>query len=495
MVGDLTRRKQGGLLTSLLINIGCVVMSGLLFGVDLSRTGLETACFGLMAATSLAFGGSARRESLRVLLPSWGFLSLFWLNYPVQYVATAQLSTTTFGTQFLRLLTLRPVWGQEDLREQALRLMTMALCLLSLALTARLVWRSRLAAPTTGMIARLEIWCRNIERRAEEERRWAGLSLLISLCLIGLALPIQVRLGIGVLANTETIDHRLGGVLYHLLITFVPLLLLNAHLRATLCGSRLFAILALGSYIVLAAVEALMMSSRGYLAVRLVEICFLYFCVGRHWKRAVSWLAAGAVMAVLLYPLLTSIRESRSGQGLSVSESIGAAWQEKEMTDPIESALLAASRFIGFSSLLVSMAYGGDEFAWAELDPERIISLRESGFTRWFTERVAGYGAGVRGHFSAPGLMGAGWLLGGTVLAVLAPAVLGLFAQVLYERWTWLSQYLGPLAPVALLEVLLMFFNEGTIDISLTRMALTGSAIVALAMLFRGLASPRASHA
>ncbi|MBY0372586.1 MAG: hypothetical protein K2Q23_01250 [Bryobacteraceae bacterium] len=467
-----------------LLSASCAVLS-LFLGLDLFRgLALEWICVGLMAAALGAFAWNSRRMSLRALLPSWGFMALFLLNYPVQYFATQALAATEYGALLLRLLTLRAVWGQEDLRQESLRLMTIALCVLSLVLTSYALWRQSRERTGAGGFD-LRAWCRQIEQLGKPERRLAGILLLIGLVVAGMALPVQIRFGIGNLTNTQAVDFRLGGVLYHLLITFVPLVLLSAHLRAMLSGSRALAVAAMAAYLLLAAVEGILMSSRGYLALRMVEICLLYFCAGRTWRMAGGWLLAGVGAALVFYPLVTSIRETRSGQGLSVSESLAEAWRSNERTDRVESVLLAASRFIGFSSLLVSVSYAGDEFSWETLEPERVLTLRESGFTRWFTERVAGYGVGVRGHFSAPGLMGAGWLLGGAVLAILGPTLLAFVAQGLYDRPGWLSRTLGPVAPVAMLETALMFFNEGTIDISLTRMAMTALALVALAILVR----------
>lgn len=150
----------------------------------------------------------------------------------------------------------------------------------------------------------------------------------------------------------------------------------------------------------------------------------------------------------------------------------------------VASTLLVASRFIGYTSLLTSLHYGGERFDVEQIDVTKIVTLRESGFTRWYTEAVAGFGAGVRGHLSAPGLMGAGFVLGGVSLAVAIPALFALFCQWVFERMSARAWRLGPVVPLAVFGVFLFLFNEGTFDISWLKLVVTTGSLLLLTPLF-----------
>ena len=150
----------------------------------------------------------------------------------------------------------------------------------------------------------------------------------------------------------------------------------------------------------------------------------------------------------------------------------------------VASTLLVASRFIGYTSLLTSLHYGGERFDVDQIDVSKIVTLRESGFTRWYTEAVAGFGAGVRGHLSAPGLMGAGFVLWGVGLAVVIPALFALFCQWVFERMSARAWRLGPVVPLAVFGVFLFLFNEGTFDISWLKLVVTTGSLLLLTPLF-----------
>lgn len=465
---------------AIFLSLAFAAASLLLLQTDFSGSSLTVLAFLTMASATAVFAWRASLHGVQTLLPSWGFMALFWLNYPLQYVTTLYLASLDFGDQLLRSLTLRPVWGMDNLREDSLRIMAPALCFMALGLVSRM---ELLHSKGFRRLRGISDWTRLIEWNRQGERRTQWMLLLLSLAVVAIALPLQLTWGIGSLANQSHVDFRLGGLLYQTLVTLIPLVLLSVHIRSSLCRYPGLAVAAIVAYLGLGLIEAVMMSSRGYLALRMVEVVMLYSCLDRYRKRSAGWLLGAVVIAVTLYPMITSIRNLRSGMGLSALESVRAAWEESPSSDgQIQATVLAASRFIGFTSLMVSVGYGGDPFPWDQVSWERALSLRESSFTRWYTEHVAGYGIGVRGHFSAPGLLGAGLLLGGPWFALCAPMLLACVAQSLYERWGVLSRIVGPLVSVALLESALLLFNEGTLDISFTRIAITWLSLALLAV-------------
>lgn len=467
---------------ALFLSLTIAGFSLLLVQAEFNGSSVTIPAFLAMASATAVFVWRASAYGVQSLLPSWGFMALFWLNYPLQYVTTLYLASLDFGDQLLRSLTLRQVWGMDSLREESLRIMAPALCFMALGLICHIEVRGLLHTRSFRRLESIAEWTRLIEWNRQGERRTQWMLLLLSLTVIAVALPLQLTWGIGSLANQSHVDFRLGGLLYQTLVTLIPLVLLSVHIRSSLCRYPGLAIAAIVAYLGLGLVEAVMMSSRGYLALRMVEVVMLYSCLDRYRKRSAGWLLGAVVIAVTLYPMITSIRNLRSGMGLSAFESVRAAWQEAPSSEgPVQATVLAASRFIGFTSLMVSVGYGGDPFPWDQVSWERALSLRESSFTRWYTERVAGYGVGVRGHFSAPGILGAGLLLGGPWFALGAPMLLAWFAQFLYERWGVLSRIVGPLVSVALLESALLLFNEGTLDISFTRIAITWLSLAFLA--------------
>jgi hypothetical protein len=181
------------------------------------------------------------------------------------------------------------------------------------------------------------------------------------------------------------------------------------------------------------------------------------------------------------------VRNLRAISGYGATESIQAALT----TDTSGYAGLSTSvikmcvRFIGYTSYLTSLERPDDRFDWDLLDAERIATLRENGFTRWFTESIAGYGAGIQRHFSSPGLLGAAQVIGGPAFVFAIPPLFAIAAMGLISALANRDWRLGPLVPVNVLASLLFLFEEGVFDLIFTRLMLVGISLVILNWLFR----------
>ena len=98
---------------------------------------------------------------------------------------------------------------------------------------------------------------------------------------------------------------------------------------------------------------------------------------------------------------------------------------------------------------------------------------------------MAGYGRGIRRHFSSPGLLGAAQVLGGPWLVLLMPPLLALLTMAAISALERRPTRLGPLVPVNLLASLLFLMEEGVFDLILTRLVLAGIALLILNWVFR----------
>ena len=438
-----------------------------------------------LSATALALAGfwlATRRDRRGVLLAAWSLVVLYLLNYQMQFFLVAYMYQSPDYEGLLRMLTIKPIVTSDEIQLRALRLITLGFTLMCGALVAWLAVRGRSRHSWPAAITALGIVT---HRASGQERRPLLMLLLLAVAAIGLALPLQLAFNIGSLTNTDAaMEYRLGGVVYHLLVTFAPLLLLAIHARALRNGITFLSRASLAIYFTLALIETAMMTSRGYVVLQMLQVILLYAWLGVSRKRALGFAAATVAFGLVLYPVMTSIRTLRSNLGYSTSDSIKMAFTASEESDIVASTLLVASRFIGYTSLLTSLHYGGERFDVEQIDVTKIVTLRESGFTRWYTEAVAGFGAGVRGHLSAPGLMGAGFVLGGVGLAVAIPALFALFCQWVFERMSARAWRLGPVVPLAVFGVFLFLFNEGTFDISWLKLVVTTGSLLLLTPLF-----------
>jgi hypothetical protein len=439
-----------------------------------------------LTATSFALGGfwtAARRDRRGVLLAAWSLVVLYLLNYQMQFFLVAYMYHSPNYEGLLKLLTIKPIVTSDEIQLRALRLITLGFVLMCGALCGWLAVRGR--SRRSWPAAVLALGMVTSRASAHQERRPLLMLLLLAVGAISVALPLQLIFNIGSLTNTgAAMDYRLGGVVYHLLVTFAPLLLLAIHARAIRNGLTFLSRASLVAYFGLALVETAMMSSRGYVVLQMLQVILLYAWLGVSRKRALGFAVATVMFGLVLYPVITSVRTLRSNMGYSTADSIRMAFTVSQDSDRVASALLVASRFIGYTSLLTSLHYGGERFDFEQIDMGKIVTLRESGFTRWYTEAVAGFGAGVRGHLSAPGLMGAGFVMGGVSLAVAIPALFALFCQWVFERMSQRAWRLGPVAPLAVFGVFLFLFNEGTFDISWLKLVVTSGSLLVLTPLF-----------
>ena len=451
----------------------------------LVETGAALAILLSLAATAFALGGfwlATRRDRRGVLLAAWSLVVLYLLNYQLQFFLVAYMYQSPDYEGLLRMLTIKPIVTSDEIQLRALRLITLSFVLMCGALCGWLAARGRARRSWPAAVTALGMVT---HRASGQERRPLLILLLVAVVAIGVALPLQLAFNIGSLTNTDAaMDYRLGGVVYHLLVTFTPLLLLAIHARALRNGITFLSRASLATYFTLALIETAMMTSRGYVVLQMLQVLLLYAWLGVSRKRAIGFALATVAFGLILYPVMTSIRTLRSNLGYSTADSIKIAFTASDESDPMASALLVASRFIGYTSLLTSLHYGGERFDVEQIDLAKIVTLRESGFTRWYTEAVAGFGTGVRGHLSAPGLMGAGFVLGGVGLAVAIPALFALFCQWVFEWMSAQAWRLGPVVPLAVFGVFLFLFNEGTFDISWLKLVVTTGSLLLLTPLF-----------
>jgi hypothetical protein len=426
-----------------------------------------------------------------VRLAATSIVIIFVLNYPAQAFLVDWLYHSESFQSLWREFSLVRLDGSLTSRREVFYVITVvfALTCSSMVLFA-LGWPSRergAGAVEAGVFS-------------EASGQPLGLLLAAGLAVSTLGLLIQVTFGVGSLTSEAVFTGRLDGVLYHTLVTLAPLLFMAVHWESLRQGHKGLARASLGAYVALALAEMSMMSSRGFVVLQMLPLLLLYLWMGYRVRR-LAWLGGLTVaLTVLLYPVMTSVRNLRANSGYSATDSLALAFSA-----PGESRNLAAdlvkmsARFIGYTSYLTSLEHPDDRFDWEELSLERIVTLRENGFTRWFTAQVAGYGQGIRRHFSSPGLLGAAQVLGGQTMVFVLPPLLALMTLTAVRLLAERSLRLGPLIPVNLLGSLLFLMEEGVFDLILTRIILASLALAILSWVFRltvpDLSPSRGAHA
>lgn len=423
----------------------------------------------------------ARRDAPRCLwLAAAAFAILFVLNYPVQYILTGLMYQSAEWASLLRSLSLRPIqaaWSEQ----------MPVLCEMNLAL-----------AFLCGGLTILLLTLRGHARTQNLSRQWSrqGLAALFvsSVAVLAAGVALQLVSGVGALTSDRSSEFRFEGFLYHTLVTFIPILLLSIHWVAATEHWHFVSRIALAAFIVLALVETAMMSSRGYVALQMTSVVLLYLWNSFRWR--IAWFVVLVTLgaSVALYPAMTSVRILRSNLGFSPLESLRLALDTLEAEEIGRSGILLVSRFVGYTSYLVTVQYASETFDWSRMGIWETLTLRNSSLTRWYTESVAGYGVGVRGHFSSPGIMGVGRALGGKAWALILPALVACAgaSSVLFVAKR--AGPLGEVAPVVWLANSLFVFNEGTLDLGFIRLSLTLGGLLLSGILLRAFAA-KTAHA
>jgi hypothetical protein len=425
------------------------------------------------AGSLVSFWAARRAMSPALRLSATAIIVVYLINYPLQALFVDWLYHSERFQSTWREFSLIRLDGSIESRADVFYLITAVFALLCTAMVLfSTFFRSHVDPPEPA--------ARSTEGG---QTLWMLLALGMVIAIVGLL--IQITFGVGSLTSEAAFTGRLDGVLYHTLVTLVPLLFMAVHWESVRKGLPGLARVSLASYLLLALAEMGMMSSRGFVVLQMLPLLLLYLWMGRS-LRKLAWLGAITVaLTVLLYPVMTSVRILRANSGYDASGSIvQALTSPNEARDLTADLVRMAARFIGYTSYLTSLEHPDDRFDWSELSIEKIVTLRENGFTRWFTAQIAGYGRGIQRHFSSPGILGAAQVLGGTPLVVLLPAGLALATLLVVGFLEGRPSRLGPLVPVNLLASLLFLMEEGVFDLILTRLILVGLALLMLNWIF-----------
>ena len=424
------------------------------------------------------FLGVRQRLSAPLRLTAVALLLAYVLNYHGQIFLVDWLYHSPSFDSLWREFSLLRLDGSIEAHTETIYQITAIFALVCSALTAfACIWGE--AAQPSGPF-------QTVLPRATQgaQALWVIFAFGCGAALLGLL--VQFTFGVGALTAEKAFAGRLDGVLHHSLVTLAPLLFMAIHWEGIRQGHVTLARVSLAAYAALAIAEMAMMSSRGFMVLQMLPLVLLYLWMGIPGRRILMVGAITALLTLLLYPVMTAVRTLRSVSGYGALDSIETALSAGNDGGGLSDNFVRISaRFVGYTSYLTSLERPDDRFDWSYLDFERILTLRENGFTRWFTEQIAGYGAGIHGHFSSPGLLGAAQVIGGPVLVVLVPplfALLTMFAVRLIQGRAW---RLGPLVPVNVLAALLFLFEEGVFDLIFTRLILVTFSLVLLSWLFR----------
>lgn len=456
-----------------LASLAILLIAAALVALDPSADWLWAAwaCnFGALGAFLVAFRDV--RGGQRVA--AGGLIFVFILNYPVQALVVDWMYNSERFQSLWRELSLLRLDGSLASRADVFYLVTAIFALVCFSLIALRFWSS--GSLRTELSA--------ASPRGGSQALWVIFGLGVFITAIGLV--IQFTYGIGSLTAESAFAGRLDGVLYHTLATLTPLLFMAVHWESIRRANKGLARASLAAYLMLAVAEMTMLSSRGFIVLQMLPLGLLYLWMGVPARRMLAIGTVTVTLTVLLYPVMTSVRSLRANSGYDAMDSISAAFTSNtETRDSFADVARMSARFIGYTSYLTSLERPDDRFDWSLLDPEKVVTLRENSFTRWFTGQVAGYGMSIRQHFSSPGLLGAAQVIGGTPLVVLLPPLFALATMATVRALDRRAWRLGPLVPVNVLASLLFLFEEGVFDLIFTRLVLITISLVMLTWLFR----------
>jgi len=284
-------------------------------------------------------------------------------------------------------------------------------------------------------------------------------AIVLVLCLA--TAYAQYATGVGVMGRNITLPYRLAGAIVHPRNVVIPYLLLVLAWVADRTGQRRLHLAICVALALHALCQTMLMASRGMLLLLLLPLFVLWVSTSRTSALRQLGIVVLTSVVVLAYPLLSALRVIRAAEPTAaVWEQMGEAHQARAQSSDAPARILF--RISGIDNLLVSVQYGEPGFEFEHM--ARMLFDRERTFNMIYTQDYAGYGPYNEVHGSAPSLIGAFYVLGGTPLVLLGCIAWPLCIAGGIRLGERCCIYSGPPAVAFITVVALTVTLEGTVD-------------------------------
>lgn len=286
----------------------------------------------------------------------------------------------------------------------------------------------------------------------------ASIHIVVLLTILYLASSlVQLRLGYGLLgANNPVLPGRLGTFLTFFRQSAVPgLLLLCLWVldRSKPGWARFTAMSIVGTGLI----DALISTSRGSLPYLAAPILLLWVLTNRLSRQRKVALIAVALIAVVLFPILSASRYRR------ITQSGGEKSGSPSVKEIVDSAFFIVTRPSGAEGVWYGVDHRG------EFTPSRVLTfLRPGAMTTYYTRNIVGVRQANDNR--APGIIGALMILGGAAGVVVMMIGLVFTLQGLWAVFRRLQCW--PVALALAAPAFAVFFSGGLDFILLSKLCL-----------------------
>ena len=274
---------------------------------------------------------------------------------------------------------------------------------------------------------------------------------------------VQAVTGVGVMGNNVVLPYRLSGVIVYgrQFVTYSIFLLVFLNEDEQFKKIRLAALILLFFHILSMAFLA---TSRGVFIGPTLGLFVMWIITNNFTRQRLFVIISVILFVALIHPLVTQLRSDRVQD---TSDFIGSISRisvfNKESADVGESAFVSMfTRITGIEQVVLVSTLTDPVFDLQHI--KQLLFDPERSFTQIFTQDIEGRGLLCINHGSAPGLVGALFILGGTG-GVVVGMVIWIFFGLLC--WKMIPHFFNLTAPAvfgAFFSLYLFSTTEGTLN-------------------------------
>ena len=289
---------------------------------------------------------------------------------------------------------------------------------------------------------------------------FAWCCLVILLVLTGL---VQWSTGIGVLGQGGVLSFYGGaGAVNYSRLFVIPYLLLVGYAVAKQVGNSRLSTLFLATIVLHGVTQSFVTASRGALAHAVLPVAIWIVLSGRFTRKSLVVCILLLMTISFLHPIITDVREGQMLDGRrGASAALRDATQSMNVTANITDGLVNVAFRVQFAQGLLAAAHEGD----VPLNFSRVAGMLlhpTRQFSEIYTADILVHPNAATGHRSAPGLVGAFYIVAGYPAVIAGMIALAATAR-LWER-PWHERYVTGVAMKAYLAYFVLQIWEGDID-------------------------------
>ena len=289
---------------------------------------------------------------------------------------------------------------------------------------------------------------------------FAWCCLVILFVLTGL---VQWSTGIGVLGQGGVLSFYGGaGAVNYSRLFVIPYLLLVGYAVAKQVGNSRLSTLFLATIVLHGVTQSFVTASRGALAHAVLPVAIWIVLSGRFTRKSLVVCILLLMTISFLHPIITDVREGQMLDGRrGASAALRDATQSMNVTANITDGLVNVAFRVQFAQGLLAAAHEGD----VPLNFSRVAGMLlqpTRQFSEIYTADILVHPNAATGHRSAPGLVGAFYIVAGYPAVIAGMIALAATAR-LWER-PWHERYVTGVAMKAYLAYFVLQIWEGDID-------------------------------